>query len=147
MTLNKCALLNGERAKSNKANCVCLSHHIYSALSYDKMLLFRFNRRQFSSAFTQVDGFRSRSGQLAPLGQQKWFPNTGPKQITDLNEYCVEAIFQHLDVTSLSNVANTCKDYARIAKVVFKKKKNDFELDQIFPRAIELILILGNSHP
>lgn len=61
---------------------------------------------------------------LKPFGRNKWFPKIEkcPVNLADLNEYCLEAIFEHLDVTGLTNMAELSQYFAPVAELVFKRK-------------------------
>lgn len=49
-------------------------------------------------------------------------------KLTDLNEYCLEVIFEHLNATELTNVAEAKKHFVSTAKLIYKRKYSERQL-------------------
>lgn len=49
-------------------------------------------------------------------------------KLTDLNEYCLEAIFTHLDATALTNMADADEHFVSTAQLIYRRKYSEKQL-------------------
>lgn len=50
-------------------------------------------------------------------------------KLTDLNEYCLEVIFTHLNATDLTNIADAHKHFVSTAQLIYKRKYSERQLN------------------
>lgn len=89
-------------------------HNCYQT-TVEKMLL-RSSKRVAADMGDNID---------APRKKAKNIVVAEPLKVTDLNDDCLEDIFRHLDITQLTNVANSHPRFVNAARMVYKVKNSN----------------------